>query len=118
MAAILDHLINDHGATMQEAKAALANWEIRPIESNGVEVGQIMLQKNEVHVALNPSFRMQIGRHNLLKNTIDSLLDEKGFLVTKLDKNSAYKKQIMRMGFVRTKEDADYEYFWLNKKDD
>lgn len=118
MAAILDHLINDHSATIQEAKVALAKWEIRPIESNGVEVGQIMLQQNEIHVALDPSFRKQIGRHHLLKNTIDSLLEEKGFLVTKLDKKSVYKKQIMRMGFVQTREDADYDYFWLNKKDD
>lgn len=118
MGAILNHLIKDHGATMQEAKFALAKWDIRPIESNGVEVGQIMLQQNEIHVALEPSFRKQVGRHNLLKNTIDSLLDEKGFLVTKLDKKSAYKKQIMRMGFVQTREDAEYEYFWLNKKDD
>ena len=117
MGAILDHLMKEHGATMAEAKAALNGWEIRPIENNGVQVGEMIVKENEVHVALDFKHRLKLGRKNILKNTLDPLLKEKGFLVTKLMKNCKYRSQIEKIGFVFTKSDDNYNYFWMNASD-
>lgn len=116
MGAILDHLIKEHGATMAEAKAALSGWELRPIENNGVVIGEIMLSENEVHMALNYSEQKKTGRRGLLYKYINALLDEKGFLVTRLFKGDPYKRKIERLGFTLTHSDSSYDYFWMNAK--
>jgi hypothetical protein len=114
MGAILDHLIKDHGATMEEAKIALLGWELRPIENDGVQVGEIMLKENEVHMAMDKLERNRSGRRALLYGYINALLKERGFLVTRLFRNDKYKTKIERLGFKQTHSDGQYDYFWLN----
>lgn len=118
MGAILDHLMKDHGATMAEAKAALAKWEIRPIVANGVQVGEIMLQHNEVHMALDKQHRHKSGRRGLLYSYIKDLLKEKGFLVTRLFKGDKYRNKLERLGFTCTHSDNNYDYLWLNAENE
>lgn len=116
MGAILDHLMKDHGATMAQAKLALSTWELRPLASNGIQYGEIMLKENEVHVAIAPAHRKKLGGVKLLNATLSALLKEKGFLVTKLLKADPFKLQIERLGFVLTRSDTKYDYFWMNDR--
>jgi hypothetical protein len=116
MGAILDHFIKDHGLTMAQAKAALQPWTVRPIECQGKQVGELMIQNNEVHFALNEDFRKVMGRGKLLRKVLDDLLEEYGFIVTRLFLNDKYKPLIERMGFKETHADASYRYFWLDKE--
>lgn len=117
MSAILDHLINDHHATMAEAKAAMVGWDLIPIEHDGIKVGEVMMMNNEVHMALYPSERNKAGRRGLLYKYVNKLLDEKGFLVTRLFKNDKYRRKIEAIGFLLTHSDSQFDYFWLNKKE-
>lgn len=114
MGAILEHLIKEQGATMEQAKLALQGWEIRPIEFNGIKIGEIMLKENEVHMALDKTERNKLGRRGVLKKYIKELLEEKKFLVTRLFKHDKYIKKIQNIGFTLTHSDNDYHYFWLN----
>jgi hypothetical protein len=116
MGAILDHFIKDHGLTMAQAKAALQPWTVSPIEYQGKQVGELMMQNNEVHFALNEDFRKVMGRGKLLRKVLDDLLEEYGFVVTRLFINDRYKPLIERMGFKETHADASYQYFWLDKE--
>lgn len=116
MSAILDHLMNDHHATMAEAKAALMGWDIIPIEDKGIKVGEVMVMNNEVHMALYPSERNKAGRRGLLFKYVNKLLDEKGFLVTRLFKGDTYKRKIEMIGFKFTHSDNEFDYYWLNKE--
>lgn len=116
MGTIINHLMLDHGATMEQAKLAVKDWDIRPIQCNGNQVGEIMLKENEVHVAIEPQYRRKLGRVRLLNDTLNALLAEKGFLVTKLFKNDVFKSQIEQLGFALTHSDAQYDYFWMNER--
>lgn len=116
MSVILEHLINDHKATLAQAKAALVGWDIRPVLNGEYQVGEVMLKENEIHVAIYPQYQLKLGRGKLLNETLDALLKEKGFLVTKLIKNDRYRKQIERMGFAFTHGDEKYDYFWMNER--
>jgi hypothetical protein len=116
MGAILDHLIQDHGASLAQAKAVLKVWELRPIEQNGEVVGELMLQENEVHFALDQRFRKRMGRGKLLRKVLDGLLAEKVFLVTRLFKHDKGGDTLVRfMGFRLTHEDARFRYYWMDK---
>ena len=114
MGTIINHLMLDHGATMEQAKLAIKDWELRPIECDGINIGEIMLKENEVHMALDSAERNKGGRKGLLYGYIQALLKEKGFLVTRLFKNDKYKRKIERLGFALTHSDAQYDYFWMN----
>ena len=116
MNTILNHLVKDHGATIEQAKLALKDWEIRPINYDGIQVGELMLKQNEVHVEIEPQYKRKLGRVKLLNDTLNVLLAEKGFLVTKLIKGDRYKSQIERLGFALTHSDAKYDYFWMNER--
>jgi hypothetical protein len=116
MGVILNHLIKDHGATMAQAKAALTPWKVEPIVYQGKQVGEYMMQNNEIHIALNDEYRLKLGRHNLLKHMLKTLLVKHEFLVTRLFKNDKLKEFIEMMGFTKTHEDAKYIYFWLDSE--
>lgn len=117
MSIIFEHLIEDHHATPVEAKLALRAWEIKPIEHNGEIVGEVMMQNNEVHFALAKHKRKKMGRVQLMKKVLGDLLSTREFLVTRLFKNDeASKKLIEFFGFKQIKEDAEFNYFWLDKE--
>jgi hypothetical protein len=116
MGAILDHLVREVGLTLAEAKDELVNWEIRPIESQGKQVGELMIQNNEVHFALNKEFRRRMGRGKLMRSVVDGLVREKGFIVTKLFPHDPLQRLIERMGFRKTHSDSSFQYFWLDKE--
>jgi hypothetical protein len=116
MSAILNHLIKDHGVSMAEAKAALAGWNIQPLMHNGIQVGEVMLKANEVHIALDEPYRLQMGRRTFIENSINELLKKHEFLVTKLFKGDKLKKLLEFIGFREIKADEKYHYFWLDEE--
>jgi hypothetical protein len=114
---ILQHLVKDHGFTMDEAKFSLIGWEIRPLMQGDTQVGELMIQNNEVHIALHESFRKRIGRVQFMRKQISSLLAEKGFVVTKLFANDTKMKPLLElMGFRKTNTDGEFDYFWLDEE--
>lgn len=74
-----------------------------------------MLRNNEVHFAIDKTERLKLGRTKLIKNTINALLEEKTFLVTRLFKNDKHRKLIELIGFEHTHSDDKTDYFWLNR---
>jgi uncharacterized protein YacL (UPF0231 family) len=118
---ILNHLVKDHGFTMDEAKFSLIGWEIRPMLNGDTQVGEIMIQNNEMHFALHESFRKRMGRGKLFKRLLNELAREKGFIVTKLNANDKKMKPLLElMGFKQINTDHEYDYFWYDEeiKDD
>jgi hypothetical protein len=112
---ILDHLIKDHGFTLEEAKFSLIGWEIRPMMNGDSQVGEIMIQNNEMHFALVESFRKRMGRGKLFKRLLNELATEKGFIVTKLYSNDSKMRPLLElMGFKKTNTDQEYDYFWYD----
>lgn len=116
MGAILEHLMSDHGASMAEAKAALKPWTIEPILRNGEQVGEIMLQENEIHFAIDKSWRGLLGRRQTLKETLDRVLATREFLVTRLFLGDKLDKAVRFMGFEYTHSDSEYQYYWMDKE--
>jgi len=116
MGAILDHLIQDHGATQVEAEAALKGWHIQPIVDNGRDVGEIMLKENEVHVALIPEKRLRLGRAKLIKRVLDELLMEREFLVTRLFLHDQLHRLLVFIGFRQIRTDGKYRYYWMDEE--
>ena len=116
MSVILEHLTKEQGFTLAEAKEALRQWQIIPIEQGDKQVGEIMIQQNEVHFALEKGSRLKLGRRKLMKDALDNLLASRDFLVTKLYKGDKFKSLIEFMGFRKTHEAAGVEYFWLDKE--
>lgn len=111
MGAILQHLMEDHGASMAEAKAALRDWEVRPFE-----LGEIMLRENEIHFALDKDKRRVLGRLDALARLTRELLTEKGFLVTRLfPHDKKRRREVEFMGFRHTHSDEQYDYFWMDE---
>jgi len=116
MGVILDHLIKDHGATLEQAKMALKDWQIKPMMFNGAEVGEYMMNNNEIHFVINPDVRLKLGKRQLMKAFFTEVFSNYQFLVTKIFKNDKQKKLIEFFGFEQTHEDSQYEYFWLDKE--
>jgi hypothetical protein len=113
---IIEHLVKDHGFTMDEAKFSLVGWEIRPMMKDKTQVGEIMIQNNEMHFALNESFRKRMGRGKYFKKLLDELLAEKGFIVTKLFVKDKMQPLIELMGFKKIRTDGEFDYFWFDEE--
>lgn len=116
MGVIFEHLVKERGATIEQARLALQAWDVKPIFNNGLQVGEYMMQQNEVHFALHQDYRLKLGRIRLMRTLLSELLDKHGFLITRLFKNDKYIKLIEYVGFKKTHEDANYIYFWLDKE--
>lgn len=116
MGIIEDYLVNEERFTMEQVKIALTQWKVEPMMHKGVQIGETMMQNNEIHFALNKEFRGVIGRKSMMHAVVDELINKHGFLVTKLYKNAKHKKLIELFGFKKTHEDEQYEYFWLDRK--
>lgn len=116
MGAILDSLVKEQGYTLEQAKLGLTLWKIEPLMFRGAQIGEIMFQNNEAHFAIDEQYRRKIGRKEMMNEVIDSLLEKREFLVTKLYKNDKVKSLVELFGFRKTHEDANYEYFWLDKE--
>lgn len=117
MGAILDHLVRERGAEEKRALKALKGWDIRPIVMGNTQIGEIMVLNNEVHFALNPDFRLTMGRVRLLRKVFTELFDEFDFLITKMFRGDRYIELVTWFGFQKIKEDDTFEYFWMNKED-
>lgn len=117
MSVIYRHLVDEAGFSPEQAKSALAPWEIRNLEMAGEKVGEIMLLNNEVHFAIDHSHRGILGRIHLLRDVLTGLLKEKKFLVTRLAPNDKCRPLIEAFGFTHVNSDDDYEYFWMNEGD-
>lgn len=103
--------MEDQGASLAEAKAALKGWELRPFA-----LGELMLKENEVHFALDKSKRRVLGRLGVLEQVTKELLAEKKFLVTRLFKHDKHRRrEIEFMGFRHTHSDEQYDYFWMDE---
>lgn len=113
MGAILKHLIEDGGIPHQQAVSALGEWEIVPIVRSGAEVGEVMRQGKEVHVAINKEYRNSAFSKKNIKDVLGTMLEREKFLTTKLPSGDERRKFVERFGFVLTRSDNGIDYFWL-----
>lgn len=117
MGVIRRSLVKENGVNPEVANAVLSEWDIKPIIYQGVEVGEYMMQKKEIHFAINEDRRLKLGRRGLIKKVLSELLEEHDFLVTKLFKNMKKDRRLIEFfGFRHTHSDAEFDYFWLDKE--
>jgi hypothetical protein len=117
MSIVLEHLVKEQGFTIEQAKYALMGWELRPIKRGGLQMGELMIKNNEVHFALKEDARRVMGRVQLLRRVLGELLEEKGFIVTKLYPHSKEAALVKAFGFTKTSSDGTYDYYWMDKGD-
>lgn len=115
MSEIKDYLV-EQGYKLEQVKAALSLWKVEPLMFGDKQIGETMMQNNEIHFVLNSQFRKVIGRKQMMNSVVDALIDKHGFLVTKLFKQDKQKKLIELFGFRKTHQDDSLEYFWLDKE--
>lgn len=115
MSAIADSLIQEQGYTLEQVKLGLKDWEIKAIHVGGRQVGEIMLRNNELHVAIVKGERLKLGKCKLIADTLNELIAEKGFLVTRLFKGDKHRRLIEGLGFEYTHSDDEADYFWMNE---
>jgi hypothetical protein len=113
MSVIADYL-HEQGFSREQVSLTLKDWKIEPIICNGHQVGEIMMQNNEVHFALEKDFRLKMGRGKWLKRYLNELVRQHDFLVTKLFHGDKNKRLIEFMGFRKISEDKSGETFWLD----
>jgi len=111
------YLIHECGMNPAEVAVALKGWEIRPIMDEDVLVGEVMLNGSEIHVAFSRAYRGKglFKKRNKVAAFFGKLLDEKKFLVTKSFKGDSTESFISRLGFVKTKSDQQFNYWWLDR---
>jgi hypothetical protein len=89
-------------------------WETRAIRVDGVYYGDVMLQGNEIHVAIAPQYRRRGWSRRIARTFFTELLAEKHFLTTRSMIGDDTEPFIKRLGFVQTNEDDRYRYWWLD----
>jgi len=89
-------------------------WETKPIECDGVYYGDVMMQGNEIHVAVAPEYRRRGWSRRIARHVFAKLLETHKFLVTRSVPGDETEPFIRRLGFVQTNEDAQFRYWWLD----
>lgn len=89
-------------------------WEIVPIRVDGVYYGDVMLQGNEIHVAVAQDRRRRGWSRRVARQFFTRLLAERHFLTTRSVPGDSTEPFIRRLGFVQTNEDDRYRYWWLD----
>lgn len=89
-------------------------WEIRAIRVDGIYYGDVMLQDNEIHVAIAPEHRRRGWSRRIARQFFAELLAEKHFLTTRSAPGDDTEAFIQRLGFIQTNEDERYRYWWLD----
>lgn len=96
----IEHLMDDEGLSLSDARAVLAGWEAIPyIDQKHGHMATLMKRNREVHFAVFKKYRL---RHHInvtrIKKFLQPILDSNVFLVTKLD-NPKDEPFIKRLGF-------------------
>lgn len=107
-------LILEAGLRPDQVAERLQGWEILPIEVDGVTVGEIMAQGNEVHVALSSRCRRNYRAGMALLRMARKLLEQRKFLVTRLYKDDPNEAWARKLGFVKTHEDGAFNFYWMD----
>lgn len=92
-----------------------SGWDVVPIECDGVTYGEVMLQGNEIHVAVAPQYRRRGWSRRIARAVFAKLLADKVFLTTRSLSGDASEGFIKRLGFVQTNEDEQFRYWWLDE---
>jgi uncharacterized protein Yka (UPF0111/DUF47 family) len=113
---IIETFLLEQGYSKEQVRLTLKAWKLTPMMKGDHQVGEIMMQNNEAHFALDHSFRLKMGRGKYFKQCLKNLVDEHGFIVTKLFKGDKNKRLIELMGFRQIAEDAKTETFWIDEE--
>lgn len=90
-------------------------WDTIPIQStNGTHYGDVMIQGNEVHIAIDAKHRRRVWSRRIIRSFLGDLLADKHFLTTRSKVGDDTEAFIQRLGFTKTNEDATFRYWWLD----
>ena len=114
----LEHLVEDNGMTLADARAALAEWEAIPyVDERHGHMATLIKKNKEVHFAGYRRFRgrSHINRRRLAE-FLQPILDKEHFLVTKVfdGEDDAF---ILHLGFepLGVTLDGNFKTFILNE---
>ena len=89
-------------------------WETLPIVFDGIHYGDVMLQGNEIHMAVVPQHRCRGWSRRRARQFLGGLIKEKVFLTTRSMVGDSTEPFLQRLGFVKTNEDATFRYWWMD----
>lgn len=80
----------------------LKQWELKPVEIDGTLAAVVMVNRNEVHVAVKPGFKGKwMKRGSVIRGILAPILEEYGELVTSVSfDNEAGRAFVERIGFI------------------
>lgn len=111
----IEHLMQDEGLTYLQARELLDGYEAIPYIKDGVHLATLLKKNAEVHVA---GFKQYRGKgyvsRRCLRELILPLLEEEGFLTTKLAAGEP-DDFITRIGFVQIGESPSHRIYMLTK---
>ena len=86
----------------QITEQQVEEFDIRPIKSDDVTIGMLMIRGPEVHVAILPEYRKRWLTRGLIEDVLDGLENEYGYCLTSCFENEPGNIDfITRLGFKR-----------------
>ena len=93
-----------------------SGWEFIEIKRHSVLSGFVMLQGNEIHAHRLPEFKGRWGYIGDIKKVIEPLIDQYGYVKTKVMANNATgQKFVQRLGFKEIERDAQVVHYRLER---
>ena len=89
-------------------------WTEVPHLLEGQRAARLLRKGTEVHFEIDPAFRHRVIRKQVTRDFLRPVLDEEGFLTTKMFAgDKVNRKFVERIGFRHTWTDGTFDYFML-----
>lgn len=109
---IEDVLRDELGFSGEDFARLYEKAKVIPFEYKGEVTGATVLMGNEIHFMAAPGKRGHCGTRKQLFALFNDLLDEHGFLTTRIPVSTPYKDRTgERLGFTYTWSDDRFDYY-------
>lgn len=116
MNAIIRHLAEEHGLSVDAAEESLDGWDIMPIESGETVVGHLAKKGSEIHTVLFPEYR-GTAKNRAVIRLYHKLIAEHVFLTTRIPLSDTEDIPITEgVGFREVRRDDAFIYYWLDSQ--
>lgn len=98
------------------AASIFDDWEVIPAHVGTTHVATAILKGSEIHLYVLPQHRLQVLMRGRMQKFIEPLMEEFGFLTTRVLHEQRVQKQFVeRVGFKPTWQDNTFQYYMLGR---
>lgn len=116
LAPIVRSVRDSTGMSGPQIEDIFADWDLVPVTVDGQHVGTFAVMGTEVHFALVPGWRPRASYRGLVRQVLQPLFEEHGFLTTRVaHERPDQKKFVQRVGFEPTWQSEHGTFFMLTK---